>query len=78
MGDVYVYPTRLEGIGLTIAEAMAAGLPVIIPDEQPMNEFVYDDYPLLVGIESEGTRDDGYFWPEIEVSTTSLAKKYLL
>jgi len=75
LGDAYVYPTRLEGIGLTIAEAMAAGLPVIISDEQPMNEFVYDNYPFLVDIESEGTRGDGYFWPEIEVSITSLAQK---
>jgi len=75
LGDVYVYPTRLEGIGLTIAEAMAAGLPVIIPDEQPMNEFVYDHYPFLVDIASKGTRDDGYFWPEVEVSIMSLAQK---
>jgi 1,2-diacylglycerol 3-alpha-glucosyltransferase len=39
-GDVYVYPTRLEGIGLTIAEALSSGLPVITTDEAPMNEFV--------------------------------------
>jgi glycosyltransferase involved in cell wall biosynthesis len=42
-GDVYVYPTILEGIGLTIAEALACGLPVIVPDSAPMNEFVTPD-----------------------------------
>ncbi len=75
LGDIYVYPTRLEGIGLTIAEAMAAGLPVMIPDKQPMNEFVYDNYPYLVDIAAEGVRGDGYFWPEAEVSITMLSEK---
>lgn len=42
-GDVYVYPTLLEGIGLTIAEALACGLPAIVPDSAPMNEFVMPD-----------------------------------
>ena len=41
-GDVYLYPTRLEGIGLTICEALASGLPVITTNDAPMNEFVID------------------------------------
>ena len=40
LGDVYVYPSRLEGIGLTITEAFSCGLPVITCDNPPMNEFV--------------------------------------
>ncbi len=44
LGDVYVYPTYLEGIGLTIAEAISSGLPVIVPDAAPMNEFVNESF----------------------------------
>ena len=32
MGDVFVYPSRLEGIGLCVPEALACGLPVITTD----------------------------------------------
>ena len=28
-GDVYVYPTIKEGVGLTITEAMCTGMPVV-------------------------------------------------
>ena len=30
MGDVYIYPTTREGIGLTITEALATGIPTIV------------------------------------------------
>ena len=29
LGDVYIYPTHMEGVGLTITESMATGLPVV-------------------------------------------------
>lgn len=75
VGSVYVYPTRLEGIGLTIAEALACGLPVIAPDNAPMNEFVDNDRGQLVKIDSYKTRHDGYYWPECTVSVGDLAEK---
>ncbi len=37
--DVYVHPYRGEGFGMPILEAMASGLPVIIPDSGPAPEF---------------------------------------
>lgn len=75
-GDVYVYPSRLEGIGLTIPEALASGLPVITTDEMPMNEFVKVNYNgLLVNVSSRRTREDGYYWPESIVDITDLAQK---
>ncbi|MFZ3079302.1 MAG: glycosyltransferase family 4 protein [Bellilinea sp.] len=65
LGDVYVYPTRLEGIGLTIAEALASGLPVITVDNAPMNEFVVDGINgRLVPVSQYQQRWDKYYWDE--------------
>lgn len=65
LGDVYVYPTRLEGIGLTIAEAISCSLPVIVTDEQPMNEFVQSpDAGLLIKVDHKVKRADDYYWPQ--------------
>ncbi len=74
LGDVYVYPTKLEGIGLTICEAMSCGLPAIVPDNGPMNEFVEDKSTgLLTPIDLYISRADGYYWPMGIVSIDSLA-----
>lgn len=76
LGDVYVYPSRLEGIGLTIPEALASGLPVITTNEMPMNEFVREQYNgLLVEVSSRRNRGDGYYWPESIVNIFDLTKK---
>lgn len=50
LGDVYVYPTRLDGLGLTMYEALASGLPVITSDFPPMNEAVNCNIGRLVKI----------------------------
>jgi len=63
LGDVYVYPTHLEGIGLSVAEALASGLPVIVPDDGPMDEFVSDPYSVKVPVAERWHRRDGYYWP---------------
>jgi glycosyltransferase involved in cell wall biosynthesis len=64
-GDVYVYPTRIEGIGLTVAEALASGLPVVTTDDAPMNEFVVHGLNgRLVRVVRRHRRWDGYYWPE--------------
>jgi len=64
-GDVYVYPTLLEGIGLTIAEAISSGLPAIVPNNAPMNEFVKDNISgKLIKIKRLYARADGYYWPQ--------------
>lgn len=73
LGDVYVYPSRLDGIGLTVAEALACGLPVILPDNPPMNEFLYPSAGTAVPLHRLWSRRDGYYWPQCEVSVRELA-----
>jgi len=75
LGDVYVYPSRLDGIGLTIAEAKASGLATILPDVPPMNEFENKKYPYLISPEKLFCRYDGYYWPMNEISINCLKNK---
>ncbi len=76
LGDVYVYPSRLDGIGLTILEAAATGMPIIVPDNGPMNEFVAKDNcnGRVVPIEKLWSRWDGYYWPQCEVNVNGLTE----
>lgn len=73
-GDVYVYPSRLDGVGLTIAEALASGLPVISSDWPPMNEFVDNESGMVVPVDKIWSRSDGYYWPQSEVKIEELAQ----
>lgn len=41
--DVYVTPTRYEGFGLTLLEAMTAGAPIVASDIPVVNEIVRSD-----------------------------------
>jgi len=76
LGDVYVYPTRLEGIGLTIMEAGACGLPVIVTDTGPMNEFIADgENGSLVKVERFEQRSDNYYWPQAFCDVDDLTVK---
>jgi 1,2-diacylglycerol 3-alpha-glucosyltransferase len=74
LGSVYVYPFRLDGIGLTVPEALWAGLPVIATDAAPINEFVRHGVngSLAPVIRFVG-RPDGYYWPEGVVADTAIA-----
>lgn len=73
LGDVYVYPSRIDGLGLTIAEALACGLPAIVSDNPPMNEFIGSDNGRLANISRLYSRSDGYYWPQCEVDVDHLA-----
>lgn len=74
LGDIYVYPSRLEGIGLTIAEALSAGLPTIVTNEAPMNEFS-SPYCQTITVDKRYARADGYYWPQAIASHKDLAIK---
>lgn len=80
-GDVYLYPSRLDGIGLTLPEAISSGLAAITTANAPMNEFVKDNYNgFLVNVEKYLGRSDGYYWAESICEIDCLAyamQKYL-
>ena len=73
-GDLYLYPSRLEGIGLTLPEALSCGLSAIATDCAPMNEFVAHGVTgALVPVSQFRGRSDGYYWPESWVDSSDLA-----
>ena len=72
MGDVYVYPTTLDGLGLTMYEALASGMPVIATDCAPMNEVVTEEVGRLVKVDEYRCRWDAYYWPLAFVNEKSL------
>ncbi|MCK8083870.1 glycosyltransferase family 4 protein [Vibrio sp. 1CM24A] len=76
-GDIYVYPSRLDGLGLTVCEAISCGMPIIVPDDGPMNEFVHSEYDEVVKIEKLFARYDGYYWPQNEVCYIDLKDKMI-
>lgn len=47
-GDVYVFPSLLEGWPASIAEALSLGLPVVTTDHQGMRDMVTPDCGILV------------------------------
>ena len=76
LGDIYVYPSRLDGIGLTIAEALASGLPVLTTDNGPMNEFIRPGITgYLVQVEKYYQRSDGYYWEACDCSVDELQNR---
>lgn len=71
-GDVYVYPSRLDGIGLTLMEAVSSGMAVVTTDNPPMNEFVESEFGQLCKVDYQYSRADGYYWPMCVPSIESL------
>lgn len=63
LGDVYVYPTRLDGLGLTMYEALACGLPIITTDFPPMNEVGDVTCSKRVKVKDYYCRQDAYYYP---------------
>jgi glycosyltransferase involved in cell wall biosynthesis/SAM-dependent methyltransferase len=73
--DVILYPSRWEGFGLSLLEALHAGVPVIATDGWPMNELVQDGHNgLLAAAQSKGSLRLAAHW---ECDADHLAKQML-
>jgi 1,2-diacylglycerol 3-alpha-glucosyltransferase len=73
LGDVYLYPSVLDGMALTIAEALSCGLPVVTTDHPPMNEFIKSGRGgRLISVEYLYSRVDGYYWPQCKINVDNL------
>jgi len=69
--DVVLYPSRWEGFGLSLLEALHAGLPAIATDGWPMNEMVEHEHNgLLVRAER---KDDIRLAPQWECDVQAFA-----
>ena len=71
--DVYVYPSVLDGIGLTVPEAISSGLACVASDNPPMNEFFDQTCGSLIPITRLYARPDGYYWPQCRCDVDALA-----
>lgn len=53
MADCFVFPSRGEGFGMTPLEAMATGLPTIVPNAHGIAEYFNPEYMYEVKVEKE-------------------------
>ncbi len=75
---VLLFPTKLEGLGLPLFEALSTGLAVIATDAAPMNEFVsHGQNGLLIPVVSRGERADGILFPEEVIDVNAFARTML-
>lgn len=72
--DVCISPSRWEGLGLPLYEAMAFAMPVITNDDPPMSEVVRDgDNGLLVPSHPDGTARSGILAKRPDVPAMAVA-----
>ena len=72
--DVCVAPSRWEGLGLHLFEAMALGVPVITNDNPPMNEVIDGRNGLLIRGRRRGRAGSGIpaYLPRVRELTAAM------
>jgi glycosyltransferase involved in cell wall biosynthesis len=77
-GNVFLYPSKHDGLGLSMAEALSSGLPTIATNGKPINEFVREGHDgFLIRVDKFEQRGDGHYWPEAFVSTHHLGQQMI-
>ena len=72
--DVCLSPSRWEGLGLPLYEAIACGMPAITNDAPPMNEPIHDDVNgVLVASRDNGSARSGIAALDPDVGALSAA-----
>jgi glycosyltransferase involved in cell wall biosynthesis len=51
--DCFLFPSRGEGFGMTPLEAMATGMPAIVPNEHGISEYFNEEYMYEVKIKEK-------------------------
>jgi len=75
-GNVFLYPSKHDGLGLSMAEALSSGLPCIATNGPPINEFVRTGHDgFLINVDRFEPRGDKHWWPEAFISTASLGQQ---
>jgi 1,2-diacylglycerol 3-alpha-glucosyltransferase len=76
--DAFLAPSRWEGLGLHLYEAVAFGVPVITNDNPPMNEVVVDGESgvLVPGVELEEPAPSGIraYDPDVPALTAAIER----
>lgn len=72
-GHVYVYPSRLDGLGLTMPEALYCRRPVVATNYSPMSEWINETNGELVPVSKLVNRNDNIAFPEAEVTAADTA-----
>lgn len=68
-GKIYVYPFRLDGLGLTVMESLYCKTPVVATDYPPMNEYIHNNKDgILIRPDSFKKRSDNIIFPEVIVT----------
>lgn len=67
--DCFIFPTRGEGFGLTPLEAMATGMPAIVPNHSGMSHYFHNEYCMNVECEEVKARYDNIELRQLELGT---------
>jgi len=77
-GNILIFISKLEGLGLPLLEGMASGMSVIATDEPPMNEFVNDGITGdLIPVVNRVPRYDNVIFPEAVLDYNAFVDKLL-
>ena len=74
--DAFILPTRGEGYGLPVAEAMAMRLPVIVTNHSGVTAYATEDNAYLIPVDYTTPNPYGYVEPDVESLIVLLRRVY--